>query len=126
MGRLVVDELEGGGGLAEAVLNGGGTKGVPEGLDCCEGMEVLLSLLRLNNLSRDVIEDEDIGGEREDEKETGGRGGEEERRRRRRWWWWWSGGEAKREVTTASAGGTRLGLFLPAVGGERATRQTQH
>jgi hypothetical protein len=63
-------------------------------------MEVLLSLPRLNNLSREVIEDEDIGqdrGRREngrgrEEEEEGGGGG---------------GGEAKREVTTASAGGTR-------------------
>lgn len=99
MGRLVVDELEGGGGLAEALLNGGATKalGVPEGLDCCEGMVVLLSLLRLNgNLSREVIEDEDMdetksgGGERERER---GR----ERKKRRRWCGGGGGGRRGKE-----------------------------
>lgn len=127
-----MDEVEGGGGLAEAVLKGGGTKalGVPEGLDCCEGMEVLLSLLlRLNgNLNREFIEDEDIG-ERRREKDGGAR--EEEGKRE---------GENKKKAVVvlavereAKKEGRKdwaegsAGTLVPSccVWGERATRQTR-
>lgn len=44
MGRLVVEALDGGGGLVEAVLAGGGTKLFPAGGVVWERVELLLFL----------------------------------------------------------------------------------